>query len=296
MLFQRLIWCALGVALLLGSVQSVLQQFQTVPIILAAEVFEDAKAEPAKAEAAPAATAPVAAAAAHEHAPGTPAHAHPAPAAAPAAPAAAVAAEPAHEHGAQEWSPANGFERNGWTWVANVLHALSMSLLALSLMALWTWKRGEATGDYRLAFAVAAAGWLSIHFWPSLGLHAEVPGMEAAPLQARQAWWALAVVSAALACATLAFSNRSWRIVPALVLLVLPFVVGAPQLNGDALAGFTGDAHAQLEVLGKQFIWATTWLSISFWGVMGLLCALAYPRWVKPVVTGYRPTPGLAAA
>jgi cobalt transporter subunit CbtA len=278
MLFQRLFWCALGVALLLGSVQSVFQQFQTVPLILAAEVFEDAKgAEPARAAAvAPAAPA---AATAHEHAPGTPAHEHPA--------AAAATAE--HEHGGEEWSPANGFERNGWTWVANVLHALSMALLALAVMAAWTWKRSSGTGNFRLALAVAAAGWLSIHFWPSLGLHAEVPGMEAAPLHARQAWWLLAAVSSALACATVAFGTRSWRFVPAIALLALPFLVGAPQHTGDALAGFTGEAHAQLEALGRQFIWATTWLSISFWGVLGLLCAVAFPRWVKPVLTRQQP-------
>lgn len=284
MLFQRLIWVALGVALLLGSVQSVLQQFQTVPIILAAEVFEEAKSEPA---ATPAAAAP-AAAAAHEHAPGTPAHEHAAPAGTAAAPAATAAAEPAHEHGGDEWSPANGFERNGWTWIANVLHALSMSLLALAVMSVWTWKRGDAVGNYKLAFAVAVAGWLSLHLWPSMGLHAEIPGMEAAPLQARQAWWVLAVGSAALACAMLAFSQRGWRIVPALALLALPFVIGAPQHSGDPLAGFSGEAHMKLEALGGQFIWATTVLSISFWGLMGLFCAFAYPRWLKPLVASYQ--------
>jgi cobalt transporter subunit CbtA len=298
MLFQRLIWCALGLALLLGSVQSVLQQFQTVPIILAAEVYEGAKVEPGAAPAAAAtAAAPAPAAAAHQHAAGTPAHEHAAPAvpAIAAAPAAPVA-EAAHEHGAEEWAPADGLERNGWTWVANVLHALSMALLALAVMAVWTWKRGSATSNVKLAFAVATAGWLSIHLWPSLGLHAEIPGMDAAPLQARQAWWLLAVGCAASACAVMAFSQRGWRIVVALLLLAVPFVIGAPHHSGDPLAGFSGEAHMKLEALGHQFILATHLLSISFWGLLGALSAWIYPRWLKPVVASYQPEPAVATA
>lgn len=267
MLFNRLIWSALVVALLLGSVQSVVQKFQTVPLILAAEVFEDSKAEPADTAPPSVAAAPApAAATAHEHAEGA----------------------AAHEHGGEEWSPANGFERTGWTWVANVLHAFSMALLALAVMAAWTWRRGGQIGNARLAAAVAAAGWLSIHFWPSLGLHAEVPGMEAAALQARQAWWVLAVACSAGACAVAALGSKPWRFLVAVALLALPFLIGAPQHSGDALAGFSGQAHAQMEALGRQFIWATTWLSLSFWGVMGLLCAWVFPRWLKPVVSSYR--------
>lgn len=256
MLFQRLIWCALAVAVLLGSAQSVLQRFQTVPIILAAEVFEGEKVEPVQATA-------------HEHEAG---HDH-------------AAGAAAHEHGAEEWAPAEGLERTGWTWVANVLHAFSMALLALAAMGLWTYRRGANTGAFKLAFAVAASGWLSLHLWPSLGLHAEVPGMEAAALGARQGWWVLAAVSAALACGCLAFGTRAWRFGAAAVLLALPFLVGAPQHTGDALAGFSGAAHAQLEELGRQFIWATTWLSLSFWVLMGLLCAVVYARWLRPLLS-----------
>jgi predicted cobalt transporter CbtA len=46
MIFQRLIWAALAVAVLVGSVQSGVQQLQAVPIILAAEVFENQSRPP----------------------------------------------------------------------------------------------------------------------------------------------------------------------------------------------------------------------------------------------------------
>ena len=257
MIFQRLIWAALATAVVVGSVQTGVQRWQAAPLILAAEVYEEQKAE------APAPAAPVAAPAAHAHAEGT-------------AP---------HEHGtAKEWEPENGAERIGWTWVANILHALSMALLLFAVMGIWLYRRGGAVASLSLAGLVAAAGWLSFHFWPSLGLHAEVPGMEAAPLQARQAWWVLAVASAAGACAVAGFARASWRWLVAAALLALPFVVGAPKLQGDALAGFGPEAHAALEQLGTQFIWATTWVSLSFWVCLGLVGGLAFQRWVRPAL------------
>jgi cobalt transporter subunit CbtA len=256
MLFQRLIWAALATALVVGSLQTGVQRWQAAPLILAAEVYEDQKAE---------APAPAAAPAAHAHAEGTAPH--------------------AHDHGtAKEWEPANGAERIGWTWVANVLHAFSMALLLFAVMGVWLYQRGGAVASLRVAGLVAAAGWLSFHFWPSLGLHAEVPGMEAAPLQARQVWWVLAMASAAGACAVAGFARASWRWLVAAALLALPFVVGAPRLQGDALAGFGPEAHAALEQLGAQFIWATTWVSLSFWVSMGLAGGWAFQRWVRPAL------------
>lgn len=252
MLFQRLIWAALATAMVVGSLQTGVQRWQAAPLILAAEVYEEQKAE---------APAP----AAHAHAEGTAPH--------------------GHEHGtAKEWEPANGAERIGWTWVANVLHAFSMALLLFAVMGVWLYQRGGAVASLRVAGLVAAAGWLSFHFWPSLGLHAEVPGMEAAPLQARQVWWVLAMASAAGACAVAGFARAAWRWLVAAALLVLPFVVGAPKLQGDALAGFGSEAHAALEQLGVQFIWATTWVSLSFWVSMGLAGGWAFQCWVRPAL------------
>jgi cobalt transporter subunit CbtA len=256
MLFQRLIWAALAVAVVVGSLQTGVQRWQAAPLILAAEVYEEQKAE---------APAPVAAPAAHAHAEGTAPH--------------------THEHGtAKEWEPANGAERIGWTWVANILHAFSMARLLFAVMGVWLYQRGAAVASLRVAGLVAAAGWLSFHLWPSLGLHAEVPGMEAAPLQARQVWWVLAMASAAGACAVAGFARASWRWLVAAALLALPFVVGAPKLQGDVLAGFGPEAHAALEQLGTQFIWATTWVSLSFWVSMGLAGGWAFQRWVRPAL------------
>ena len=250
MVFQRLIWAALATALVVGSLQTGVQRWQATPLILAAEAYEAQKAVVPK---------PVV----------PPAHLH------------SVEATP-HEHGdAKEWVPENGFERIGWTWVANSLHAFSMALLVFVVMGVCLW-RGATLRSFPLALWTAAAGWLVFHFWPSLGLPAEIPGMDAARLGSRQGWWVLAVSSAAGACALASLSHASWRWLVAASLLALPFIVGAPKLQGDALAGFTPEAHAALELLYGQFIWATTWVALSFWVSTGLVGGLAFERWVRP--------------
>ena len=257
MLFQRLIWAALASALLVGSVQLGVQQWQAMPIILAAERYEGQKSVSSVALEAPAAAAP---------------HAHTDSSAAP------------HDHAASAaWAPVNGAERLFWTWVANVIYALSLVLLMFAVMGVCLW-RGTALRSMPLAFGVAAAGWLSFHFWPSLGLPAEIPGMDAARLGSRQGWWLLAAGSAALACAALASLRSPLRWAAALAWLALPFVVGAPQIAADPLAGFGNEAQASLRELGTQFVWATNWISLSFWISLAGVGGAAFERWLRPVM------------
>lgn len=265
MIFQRLIWAALAAALLVGSVQSGVQQLQAVPIILAAEVFESQKVE------APTPVTAPAMAVVHTHADGV-----------------------AHDHGATtaaEWVPADGAERLFWTWVANVLHAFSMALLVLVTMGVSLW-RGTALRSLPLASWVAAAGWLTFHFWPSLGLPAEIPGMDAARLGSRQGWWVLAAGSAALASGSLALVRSHLRWAAAAAWLALPYVVGAPHIVADPLAGFSGEVQVVLRQLGSQFIWATTWVSLSFWVSLGVVTSLVFQRWLHPAVMAMLERPG----
>jgi cobalt transporter subunit CbtA len=286
MIFPRLIWSSLAVALVVGTVQTGVQRWQAAPLLLAAEVYEEQKPEiTASIPASPPALAPLPVAtqavAVHSHAPGAAPHEHP------QAPAQAMAQvpEPAHDHGVgKEWEPANGAERTGWTWVANLLHAFSMALLVFAVMGVWRHQRGTALAALPLAGLVAVSGWLSFHLWPTLGLPAEVPGMLAAPLHARQLWSVLAIGCAATACALLGFGQAKWRWPIAAMLLVLPFAVGAPHLQGDALAGYSPEAHAALTQLVQQFFWATTWVALSFWLGMGLACGLAFQRWLQPML------------
>lgn len=287
LIFPRLIWSSLAVALAVGTVQTGVQRWQATPLILAAEVFEGQKVELPATVIAPAVasvTAPVQAGAAHLHATGTAAHEHPQAAVKEPVQAAQFPDSLDHEYGAAKgWTPENGAERIVWTWVANILHAFSMALLVFAVMGVWRYQRGTPVAALPLAGLVAASGWLSFYLWPALGLPAQVPGMGAAPLQARQLWSVLAIGSAAAACILVGFGTAKWRWLAAAVLLALPFVVGAPQLQGDALAGYSLQNRIALEQLLQRFFWATTWVGVSFWLSIGLTCGLAFQRWLQPV-------------
>jgi len=330
LIFPRLIWSSLAVALLVGTVQTGVQRWQAAPLILSAEVYEEQKGEkaegsapvtaPVVASVAAPALAPAQALAAHTHAPGTAAHEHPQTAVgqqvkaellgadtnfaavhrtAPsgrAVDSANVGADPKNSGAANEWEPENGAQRIGWTWVANALHAFSMALLVFAVMGVWRYQRGATLAALPLAGLVATAGWLSFYLWPTLGLPAEVPGMDAAPLHSRQMWWALAVGSAVVACALMGFAKQSWRWPAAAVLLALPFALGAPHLQGDALAGFSPVAKAAVGQIAQNFAWATTWVALSFWLSMGLACGPAFQRWLQPVLMENFKGTGLIAA
>ena len=286
-------------ASLVGAVQTGVQRWQAAPLILAAEVYEAQKSQtpgafaPMGASTTEPTTVPALAIAGHTHAPGTAAHDHAKTAVQPPTQVEIPALDPDRSNStAKAWEPANGAERIAWTWVANGLHAFSMALLVFAVMGVWRYRRGTALTAMQLSGCVAAAGWLSFYLWPTLGLPAEVPGMDAAPLHDRQFWWALAAGSAGVACALVAFAKGSWRWPAAVVLLALPFALGAPHIQGDALTGFSPTAHAALGQLAQKFGWATTWVSLSFWSGMGLACGLAFQRWLQPglmeTFTGHR--------
>ncbi len=249
MLFQRLVWSGLAAAVIVGSLQTGVQRWQAVPIIQAAEAYESQKTQ------APTMAASHDTAKAHSH---------------------------AHD-AAPAWEPAEGVERTFWSWVANLLHAFSMALLVFVAMGVGLW-RGASMRSMPLAALVAAAGALSFHVWPSLGLPAEIPGMDAARLGSRQGWWVLAAGCAALACAGVAGLRTAWRWPVAAALLALPFVIGAPHIAADPFAGFGTEAQAALRALDARFVVATNWIALSFWVSMAVVCGVLFERWLRPAI------------
>ena len=275
MLLRRLIWTALALALAVGSAQALLQQWLAVPLILAAEVFEDAPTPTATPAPPPAHGEP-----GHDHA----IHHDPALFAAGAEDTAHV---DEHEHDEEAWAPADGAERTFWTWVASVLDTLALTLLALAAMAgtvlLAKQRQQTPLRALPLGLLVGAAGWFSLHLWPTLGLPAELPGMQAADLAARQGWWLLTVVCAATACSLAGLARGHWRWLAAVALLTLPHLAGAPHV-GDAFAEFGPEPRARMEVLEQQFHTITHVLALTQWLGIGLIGGLLFGRWVEPAL------------
>lgn len=253
MLFRRLFLCALFVGLLTGLFDSVVQRWQVVPLILAAEVFEELAASPV---------------AGHAHADGA-----------------------AYSHAAQAWAPQDGLERTAYTVLANVLNAMGAALLLIPLLAWWNRQRAGQPlalhqgyrASVRYGLLWGAAGWFSLFALPALGQPPELPGMQAAALQARQLWWSLTVVCGVAGLAMLCLVRAKWRVL-GLGLLVLPFAVGAPQHAGSPFAGMEADVALQMQQLVARFVVATAVASALQWLVLGVLSALAVARWLSPLL------------
>ena len=76
------------------------------------------------------------------------------------------------------------------------------------------------------------AGFAAFQMVPALGMAPELPGILAAPLGARQFWWAASAVATVAGLGLLGYGRGLVPWGAALVLLVLPHVIGAPELDG----------------------------------------------------------------
>ncbi|WP_428030863.1 CbtA family protein [Ancylobacter sp.] len=233
-LFRTILFVAALAGIGTGLAVSALHLFTTVPLILQAETFEGG------AEDAPA----LAAAAAHEHAPGTAAHDE------------------------DEWSPADGLERNGLTVIFTVLTGFGFALLLVAA--------SEVTGGlsgWHQGLLWGLAGFAVFSLAPGLGLPPELPAMPAADLAARQLWWIGTAAATAGGLALLVFGRSPLLAVLGVALIVAPHVIGAPQ----------PDSHESPipEALHHSFVVASITVSFVFWVLLGGLAG-----WLRPRLAG----------
>jgi cobalt transporter subunit CbtA len=188
--FRNIVLLAAIVGAIAGIGMTVAQQVTTVPLILKAEVFEQAGE----------AKAP-------------PAHTH----------ESEATATQEHEHG-EGWAPQDGFERTAFTLAANVLTGIGFALLLIAVSELaggiLNWRQGVFWG--LAAFAVFTLA-------PGLGLPPELPAMPAAELGARQVWWVATAFSTAGGIALLVYGQSALAAIAGVALLVAPHFIGAPQ-------------------------------------------------------------------
>jgi cobalt transporter subunit CbtA len=184
-------------------------------------------------------------------------------------------AVPAHSHpdtvalapAAAAWEPENGAERATYTLLADVLAGIGFGLLLAAGLAL---RGGEVT--WRDGVFWGLAGFAAFTLGPGLGLPPEIPGTEAAPLIARQAWWIATVASTGGALALFAFARRAVWFGLAALLIVTPHLYGAPQPAEHS--------SAPPEALARQFVVAVTIASFLFWLVLGAASGYFYRRFM----------------
>jgi cobalt transporter subunit CbtA len=223
---------------IVGVIVTVVQQFGTVPLILKAEVFERAAEVH---QGAPAAGGLQEAVASHSHSD--------------------------HEHAAEAWEPRDGLERNAYTAAANVLTAIGFALLLAGFFAMRSGTTGENV-SWHEGLIWGLAGFVVFTIAPGLGLPPELPGLPAAPLLPRQIWWTVAALATAGGLGLIAFRRSVPASIAGLILIMLPDLIGAPELE-----------HVETNVpssLSHQFVVAVTLTSLVFWSVLGGLTSIVF--------------------
>lgn len=234
-MFKTIIFSAFGAGLVACAALTVLQQTTTEPLILHAEVFEDAGGAPAHDHGGGAALA------AHEHADG------------------------ADAATAEEWAPADGFERTVYTVLANLVIGVAVALILLGAMVL----RGDPI-DGRRGLLWGLAGFAAASLLPALGLPPELPGTPAADLLSRQTWWIATALASAAGIACLVF-GRHWMVRAAgAILLVAPHLVGAPPPPSHEAAYPAG--------LAGEFVAASILVSAVLWSIAGFTAGWLHQR------------------
>ncbi|TIO65149.1 MAG: cobalt transporter, partial [Mesorhizobium sp.] len=116
-------------------------------------------------------------------------------------------------------------------------------------------------GSWRQGVFWGLAGFAVFTLAPGLGLPPELPAMPAAELLPRQIWWISTVAATAVGLGLIAFRKSLPLAILAVVLIVAPHVVGAPQPVSFETAIPEGLHH--------QFVVAVTLTDLVFWLVLG---------------------------
>lgn len=173
--------------------------------------------------------------------------------------AAQHAAGAAHDHaaGGHEWEPAEGLERTAYTLGADLLLGVGFAFLLVGAISL----SGRTVTPWA-GLAWGGAGFLAFAVAPSLGLPPEPPGMEAAALLLRQAWWLGTACATAAGLWLLVMCRQPWHHLVGALALVAPHLIGAPQPPFVHVADAAG--------LARSFVWASLAATAALWGTLGL--------------------------
>jgi cobalt transporter subunit CbtA len=243
--FRSIVFSAVVSGLVSGAAVTVVQHFGTVPLILKAETFEHDIPEPGVEPATnPGEELAVGDRAGHEH---------------------DIHRNDAHQHDATAWKPAEGLQRHALTAAANILTAIGFSLLLAGIYAL----RGSAV-NWHQGLLWGLSGFVVFTVAPGLGLPPEPPGVPAASVELRQAWWIATAAATASGLGLIVLQRSVWAAVLGFCLIVAPHLFGAPEL---------ADAHTEVpEALSHRFVVAVTITSLLFWALLGSLTGVTYNR------------------
>src|SRR5262245_3891369 len=171
----------------------------------------------------------------------------------------------AHEHDHEAWQPSDGFKRTFFSFLANVATGIGFALLLVATSELF-----GGIKDWRQGVFWGLAGFAAFTLAPGLGLPPELPAMPAAELGPRQLWWIATVICTAAALGLLVYRRSPFTVFAAVVLLVAPHLIGAPQP-----ASYESPIP---EGLHHSFVVAVVLTTLLFWLLLGGLAGLFRER------------------
>lgn len=166
-------------------------------------------------------------------------------------------AQPGHAHDAEPWAPEDGVERTLYTLMSNVVMGVAFAML-LTAAVMFT---GRAITPAN-GIVWGLLGFIIFTLAPNAGLAPELPGMPAADLMARQAWWWGTVAATAGGIAIVALSSKVPLKVLGLLVIAMPHIVGAPHPESHE--------SAVPAALAADFATATMVSMALFWIVLGV--------------------------
>ena len=140
-----------------------------------------------------------------------------------------TAGAPEHAH-AGEGPERSAFARNALTVLFMALVYSGYGMLLVAGFALAAEFGKVVTAREGLLWGLA--GFAAFHLMPAMGLSPELPGIAAADLTARQIWWAGTALSTAAALALIGYGRGVAAYGLAALLLAVPHLIGAPDVEG----------------------------------------------------------------
>ncbi|WP_428512623.1 CbtA family protein [Roseovarius sp.] len=163
-----------------------------------------------------------------------------------------------------------GFDavRDGLSIIFTMLIYSGYAMILVALMSLAE-TRGAAI-NARRGLIWGVAGFVAVHLAPGFTLAPEVPGVAAADVYERQVWWFATVLAAAIAMWLIAF-GRNWAgWGAAVVLLLAPHVIGAPEPEV-----FTGPVPTEI---GALFASRALGIGLAAWVMLGAFAGFFWSR------------------
>ncbi len=157
-----------------------------------------------------------------------------------------------------------GFDvmRDGLSLIFTMLTYTGYALIMLAVMGIAEDRGAHIDGRTGILWGVA--GFIAFHLAPGFTLAPEVPGVASADVAARQIWWFATAGSAAVALWLIAFAKNwtMWGI--AVILLLAPHIVGAPE--PDSFAGPVPPEIASLFAARAFGVGFAAWVLLGCFG------------------------------